>query len=186
MWCSVSFGAAHEARKIANAARKKYRAILPKLCFPNLPTIKSEELLCSCGGCASDFFQRNTARLCNLFGHQPGVGGFASFPAKWDRREIRTIGFDHETVERNIGGDVANLFSIFESNDPRKRNQVAEPQDFVRLFERSAETMKYAANLPPVITQDFERIVPRVSLVNHDVHAQLDCKVQQLFEHLRL
>src|SRR5215469_15460007 len=105
MWCSVSRGAAHEARSIANTAMKKRRATISIFAFPDLPTIKSEEFLCSCGGCASDFFQRNPARVCNLFRDQSRIGRLATFSAKRNGREIWAIGFDHETIERNFRGD---------------------------------------------------------------------------------
>src|SRR6266436_5864113 len=112
MWWSTSRGAAHEARRIANAPTKMFRATMSIFAFPSLPTIKSEEFLCSCGGCASDFFQRNSARSRDLFRDQLRVGWLASFSAIRNRREIRAIGFDHETVERNFGRDFANLFSV--------------------------------------------------------------------------
>src|SRR5438552_16075000 len=124
MWCSASRGAAQEARRIANAAMKKCRATMSILQFPMLPTIKSEEFLCSCGRRASDFFQRNSARASDLFGDQPRVGGFAAFSAKWNWREIRAIRFDHEAFHRNVRGDLADLFSVFESNDSGERDQM--------------------------------------------------------------
>src|SRR6267378_7532589 len=102
MWCSASRGAAQEARRIANAAMRKCRATMSILQFPMLPTVKSEEFLCSCGRRASDFFQRNSARARDLFRDEPSVGGLATLSAIRNRREIRTISFDHETVERHI------------------------------------------------------------------------------------
>src|SRR5947209_19094856 len=118
----MSFGAAQEATRIANAARTNCRAIVSMLFLPSLPTIKSEELLCSCRGCASNFFHRNSAGFRNFFGDKASVCGFATFSAKRHRRQVRAIGFDHETVERNLGGDLANLFSVFEGNDSGERN----------------------------------------------------------------
>src|SRR5206468_7263682 len=125
-----------------NAAIRTFRAALSILQFPMLPTIKSEELLCSCCRRASDFFQRNSARAGDLFRDQSCIGRLAAFSTERDRREIRAISFDHETVERNVGRDVANLFSIFKSHDSGKRNEMAETENFVRLLERAAEAMK--------------------------------------------
>ena len=54
---------------------------------------------------------------------------------------------------------------------------MAETKNFVRLFKCAAETMKHAAYLPAVIAQDRQRLVPGVALMNDNIHAQLDRKV---------
>src|SRR5260221_6306495 len=166
MWCSASRGAAQEARRIANAAMRKCRATMSILQFPVLPTVKSEEFLCSCCRRASDFFQRNSAGAGDLFCNEPGISRLATFSTERDRREIRAISFDHETVERHIRRDVADLFSVFKSHDSGKRNEMAETENFVRLLERAAEAMKHAADLAPVFAQDCERVIPSVALMN--------------------
>src|SRR5437660_1065932 len=161
MWCSVS-GAAQEERRIANAARKRCRARISIFPKEFLPTIKSEEFLCSCGRCASDFFQRNSTGARDLFRDQPGISGFAPFPAVGNRREIRAICFNHEAIEGNLGCHVAHLFSVLECNDAGERNEMTKVEHFVGLLERAAETMKNAAKLAAVIAQNRERILPRV------------------------
>ena len=55
---------------------------------------------------------------------------------------------------------------------------MAKIENLIRLFKSSSETMEYAADLAAIITQNFERIVPRIALVNHDVHAQFDRKIE--------
>src|SRR5207302_6191895 len=109
-WCSVSRGAAHEARRIANAAVRACRAMMSILPVSFLPTLKSEEFFRSCGGCASDFFQRNAARASDLFRNEPGISRFATFSTEGHRCEIRAIRFNHESIERNFGSDIAHLF----------------------------------------------------------------------------
>src|SRR5436853_1754728 len=156
--------------------------------FPEffLPTTKSEEFLCSCGGCASDFFQRNSTRSPNLFRHQSRVGRLAAFSAIRNRCKIGAIGLDHETVEWNFRRDFANLFSVFEGHDSGERNEMAEAENFVGLVERAAETMKHSADLASVIAQDRQRIVPSVALMNYDVHSQFHREIEKLLEQLRL
>ena len=57
-----------------------------------------------------------------------------------------------------------------------------EIDDFVRLIERSAKTMKDAANLPAIISQNLERIIPGVALMNHDVESQFHGEIEQLLK----
>src|ERR1700730_4491118 len=106
-----------------------------------LPTIKSEEFFRSCGGCASDFFQRNSASFGDLLRDQTRVSRFATFSTEWDRRQIRAIGFDHELIDWNLRVDFAHLFSVLEGYNSGERNQMPEAENFVCLFERSAKTV---------------------------------------------
>src|SRR5690242_21007317 len=140
--------------------------MISMLFIPSLPTIKSEEVLCSCRRRASNFFQRNPASSGDLFRNEPCICRFAPFSAKRNRREIRAIGLDHEMIERDLSGDFPDLFSIFEGDDSSERNEMTKIENFVRLFERSAETMEHAAHLPAVLAQDCKRVVPRVALMN--------------------
>src|SRR4029077_3001946 len=158
------------------------RATMSILSFQNLSTIKSEEFLCSCGGCASDFFQRNSASAGDFFRDNARVSRFAAFSSKRDRSEVRAIGFDHKTVERNFGGDIADLFSVLKRNDSGEGNEVAEPQNFVRLFERSAEAMKHTADLTTVFAQNLKGVVPGIALMNHHVEFQFDREIEKLLE----
>ena len=95
--------------------------------------------------------------------------GFATFPAKRDRGEIRTIGFDHEFPKRDICCDLPHGYAIFESNDSRERNQMVEIKNFIRLIERTAKAMKNTSHFAGVSTQNFQRVGPCVALMNHDV-----------------
>src|SRR5260370_5278787 len=171
MWCSVSRGAAHEARAIAAQTASPWRATILNLPMSILPALKSEEFFRSCRCCASDFFQRNAARARDFFRDQPRVCGFAPFSAKRDRRKIWAIGFDHEFIERHLCCDFANLFAVLIGDDSGKRNEVPEIDDFVRLIERAAKTMKDAADLPAIISQNLERIIPGIALMNHDIES---------------
>ncbi len=57
-----------------------------------------------------------------------------------------------------------------------------EIENFVCLIQCPAKAMKDAADLPAVIAQNFESIVPRVALMNHDVESQLNGEIKQLLE----
>src|ERR1700736_4877997 len=178
----MSRGAAQEARRLANAAMKIRRATMSIFSFQNLSTIKSEEFLCSCGGCASDFFQRNSASTGDFFRDNARVSRFAAFSSKRDRSEVRAIGFDHKTVEWNFGGDIADLFSVLECHNTSERNEMAETQNFVCLFECSAETMKHATDLTTVFAQNLEGVVPGIALMNDHVEFQFDREIEKLLE----
>src|SRR6266699_5240413 len=186
MWCSVSRGAAQEVRMSAVPNANPYWTTILNFPMSILPALKSEEFFRGCRCCASDFFQGNAARARDLFRDQPRVCGFAPFSAKRDRRKIWAIGFDHEFIERHLSGDFANLSTVFEGDDSGKRNEMPEIDDFVRLIERSAKTMKDAADLPAIISQNRQRIVPRVALMNYDVEFQFHRKIEKLLEQFRL
>src|SRR5215469_4029838 len=182
MWCSVSRGAAQEETRIAIAVARANRPTMSILTMSILPTIKSEEFLCRCRGCASDFFQGNAAGASDLFRDQSCVGRLAAFSAKRDRRQIWAICFDHETVHRDFRCDFANLFSSLERYDSSERNEMAKIENFIRLIEGAAKTVKNTADLAAVIAQNFQGVVPSVALMHYDVEAQFDREIEQLLE----
>src|SRR6266478_2442904 len=155
MWCSVSRGAAQEARMSAAPNASPYRTTILNFPIAILPALKSEEFFRSCRCCASDFFQGNAARARDLFRDQPRVCGFAPFSAKRDRRKIWAIGFDHEFIERYLCCDFTNLFTVLKGDDSGKRDKMPEIDDFVGLIERAAKTMKDAADLPAIVSQNL-------------------------------
>src|SRR5881275_2846941 len=57
-----------------------------------------------------------------------------------------------------------------------------EVENFVRLFERAAKAMKDAAQFSGVRLHDFESVVPRVALMNHDIKAQLSGEIELLLK----
>src|SRR5204863_9850991 len=114
MRCSVSRGAAQEARTIAAQTVRACRWTIVNLPMSILPALKSEEFFRSCGGCASDFFQRNAASYCDFFRDQPRVRRFAAFSAKRHRCQVRTIRFHNEFIERHLGTDLRHLFAVLD------------------------------------------------------------------------
>src|SRR5260370_9366310 len=203
MWCSVSRGAAHEARKSARAKNAKrgwigrsagdgklgaegalFLASSNELLDPPsmLFALKSEEFFRSCRCCASDFFQRNGASSRDLFRDQLRMRRLGAFSAKRNGRKIWAIGFDHEFIERHLSCDVANLFAVFKGDDSGKRNEMPEIDDFVGLIEPAAKTMKDAADLPAIISHNLERIIPGVALMNHNIEAQRHGEIEQLLK----
>src|SRR6266704_1242919 len=111
---------------------------------------------------------------------------FAALSAKRNRRQIWAIGFDHKFPERDFCRDLSYRYAVFESDNSRERNEVVEIENFIRLIERTAEAMKHTTQLARVRAQDFERVRPRVALMNHHVEPELDCQIQLLLEHTRL
>ena len=105
-----------------------------------------------------------------------------AFSAKRNGRKIWAIGFDHEFIERHLSCDVANLFAVFKGDDSGKRNEMPEIDDFVGLIERAAKTMKDAADLPAIVSQNLERIIPGVALMNHSIEAQRHGEIEQLLK----
>src|SRR4051794_17732243 len=101
----------------------------------------------------------------------------APFSAKWFRREVRAIGFDHETIERQLCRDVAHGAAILKRHYSGERYEMAKREDLVCLFACAAETVKDAAQLPAIRAHDVERVLPCVALMNHHVQLQLNREV---------
>jgi hypothetical protein len=75
---------------------------------------------------------------------------FAALSAKRRGRQIWAICFDHKFPQRDFCRDLSHGYAVFESHNSRKRNQVIEIENFTRLIERAAETMKNTAHLPRI------------------------------------
>src|SRR4030095_4585786 len=111
---------------------------------------------------------------------------FAALSAKRRRRQIWAIGFYHEFPERDFCRDLSHGYAVFKSNNSRKRNEVVEIENFTRLIEQAPEAMKNTAHFARVRAQDFQRVLPRVALMNNHVESKLDCQIQLLLEQTRL
>src|SRR6266536_706410 len=61
-----------------------------------------------------------------------------------------------------------------------------EVKNFVRLFERSAEAMKDAAQFSGVRLHNLERVIPRVALVNDYVKLKLDRQIELFLKKIGL
>src|SRR5215467_13379547 len=142
--------------------------------------IEPEKLLRSFGRCFSNLLQRNTTCRRNRFGDNARMRRFASLPSKGRWRQVWAISFDHKFPERDFCCDLSHGYTIFESDNARKRNEVLEIENFIRLFERATEAMKDTAQLARVRAQDFERVLPRIPLMNHDVKPKLDGQIELL------
>src|SRR5207248_7149386 len=113
-------------------------------------SVESEELGCSARRAFSHLRQWDSPRTRNRFGHDPCMGGFATLPPIRHRREIRTIGFHHQLIQRDLCRDLTNGRAILEGHNSGERDQVIEGKDFLGLLESTAEAMKNAAQFPCV------------------------------------
>ena len=59
---------------------------------------------------------------------------------------------------------------------------MVEVENFVRLSQRAAETMKNATNLAGVWRHDLERVLPCVALMDHHVESQFRRKIELLLK----
>src|SRR4029453_277590 len=148
--------------------------------------IKPKELLCGFGRCFSNFVACNASSLRDGFSYDARMRRFAALSTKRRGRQIWTIRFDHKFPERDFRRDLSYGYAVFESDNSRKRNEVVETENFTRLIERAAEAMKNTVHFARVRAQDFQRVRPRVALVNDDIESKLDCQIQLLLEQTRL
>ena len=63
---------------------------------------------------------------------------------------------------------------------------MTEIENFVRLIERAAKTMKNTAQLTRVWLHDLQRLLPRIALMDHCVEPQLHGEVELLLKQTRL
>src|SRR2546429_9635135 len=101
------------------------------------------------------------------------MGGFAAFSTKWNRREIRAIGFHHECIGRDLRCDCTDICAVLESYDAGERNKMTKIENFIGLFRRAPKAMKHSAYLPTVIAQNLESVIPRIALMNDNVELEV-------------
>ncbi len=63
---------------------------------------------------------------------------------------------------------------------------MSKAEDLIRLFECAAVAMKNAAEFISVRSHNFERVVPRVALMNDNIESELDREIELLFKETRL
>src|SRR5438067_4592453 len=129
-------------------------------------SVKSEKFFRGFGGGLADFFQPNAACSRDRFRHDARVCGLAAFSAERNGRQIRAICFHHKLPKGNLGRNISYGYAVLESHNPGEGNEMVEIDNFVRLFERTAKTMEYAAQLSRIRPHDLERVVPSVALMN--------------------
>jgi hypothetical protein len=94
----------------------------------------------------AQFLKRTIFDLRDSFGNFFHVSRFAAFAAKWNRREIRTIRFQHEFVHRRGGDAIADILRALERDNSGETDERADFKNLFHAFHRFAEAMKNAAN----------------------------------------
>ena len=124
--------------------RKKLEPATEAACrFPSKP---EEAFGVFCRFCGKGF-QGQIANFGDCGGGFPHKGGFATFPAIGNRREVGRIGFHHDSVNRKRGCGLAQVPGVFESDNPGEGDVMAKFNRFLRLLQGSIETMKHAAKV---------------------------------------
>src|SRR5207245_4086934 len=101
--------------------------------------------------------------------------------ASRDDRYIRSVIYNNECPQRDISRHSSHCCVFFDSENSSERNELVKIENFVRLIERAAKTIKNAAQFARVCLHDFERL-PRVALMDHCVEPQLHREVELLFK----
>src|SRR5687768_2956405 len=112
------------------------------------------------------------------------VSRLVSLPAMRHGRQIRTVGFDQQTVQRDVARDVAQLIGLLESDDPRKGNHEPEIDRALRKLFAAAETMKDAATIRAVVIglKYFDRFCLGFTRMNDHRQIQITCGMKLAFE----
>src|SRR5947207_2082690 len=101
--------------------------------------VRRRSLKTAPGGALSPIF---SAIGSDRFRYDAGMRRFAAFSAKRNWRQIWTIGFHHEFPQRDLCRDFSHGRAVFKGDNSRERNEVVKIENFVRLIERAAKTMK--------------------------------------------
>src|SRR5438477_6670492 len=107
---------------------------------------------------------------------------FAALSTEGNGCQIGTISFHHEFPEGDLCRDFSHGRAVFESDNSRERNEVVKIENFVRLIERAAKTMKNATQLAGVRLHDLQRLLPGVALMDYCVEPQLHGEIQLLLK----
>src|SRR5205807_6330635 len=143
---------------------------------------ESEKIFGCFGRSAREIFDVDSARGRDRIRDQPSVRRLAAFSAERDRREIWAIGFHHELPGWNLRRELPDRRAIFESYNAGEGNEMVKIENFSRLFERTAETMEDAAQLLRIRPHNFERVFPRVALMDDDIEPEFRGQIQLLFK----
>ena len=109
------------------------------------------------------------ANLRDCCGSVPYEGGLAAFAAVGDRREIRSIGFNHDSVDRERSRDGPEVHRVLESDDPSEGDVMTEFNNFLSLLQRSVKTMEHAVNVGRIGAENLYGVGPGIALVDDDI-----------------
>src|ERR1700726_370845 len=105
-----------------------------------------EENFCSSSGLRGERFQSEAANICDESSSFAHESRFATFAAVWFRREVGSIGLDHDSIQRDRSCGLAHVGGALESHDSGEGHEVAEFDYFARLGQGSAEAMHYGTH----------------------------------------
>src|SRR5688572_3472327 len=90
---------------------------------------------------------------------------FVPFAAMWNRRQIRTVGFNQDALDRHTPGDVRNGTGLGKGDNSRKRDMESELDRKIGQGVARGKAMKDAAFVAD-FPQNRLRILIRLASVN--------------------
>jgi len=131
-------------------------------------------------------FERTALHPGDSFGNFLHISRFAAFAAIRHGRKIRTIGFQHEFVQRRGGNGVADVLPVLERDDAGEADERADFQNAAHPVSALAEAMKHPAHLAGKQLELGESVIKGVALVNHAVQSGFAGDFQLLPEYFGL
>ena len=107
----------------------------------------AEEFCGILGGDASHFFGGVAVQLSQHIDGVTHQGRVVALAAMGVGREIRGVGFDHEILRRNAGGDLLHPLGVFEGDDAGEGDHPAAAPQFTRHFDAAAKAVEDAAHV---------------------------------------
>ena len=145
-----------------------------------------EKFRCRLARCLAQFFKRTALDLGDDLGNFLHISRFTTFAAIRHGREIRTIGFQHELVQRRGGHGVADVLAVLERDNAGETDERADFQNAAHPVGVFAETMKNAADFSGERFELRQRVVKGIALVDDAVQPGFDGDLDLLLENVRL
>src|SRR5882757_9632820 len=140
---------------------------------------KTEEAPKVLGSPCSRFFRAQVSHIAQHLCYFRHVGRFISLAAIRHRRQVRSVRFDQNVLQRQSFRNVAQILRLRKSPISRKRNLEANVHATLRVFERARKAVQNSAKSRrrPLFFQNFHAIRPRIAAMNHD---WLFCRLRKL------
>ena len=122
------------------------------------------------GGNRRQFGGTQSADFGQLGGRERGTGRLVELAAEWMRGQVGAVGFDHQPVERDPGGHVAQRVErlVGEGDHSREREMQAQSKVDFGLVPRSRERVHDPADRPAELLQLLNDVGLAVAGMNHD------------------
>src|SRR6185312_5877036 len=112
--------------------------------------------------------------------HFDDVSRFIATASKRNRCQIRTVGFDQQSIQRHFTSHRAQIIGLLKSHHAGKRDHKAELHGRLSQIQRARKTMHDAARfrVAPLVSQILNRVFLSLTGVNYYWQLRSSCQLQ--------